>query len=828
MRLKWSAFGTVVAVVLAAAASPARGGQREEFFESKIRPLLLQECGGCHGEKVQMGGIRLTERGAFHRAGVVMAGDVEASRLVQAVRYGGAIKMPPSGKLEDAEVEALERWVAEGAHWPELATPAEVPGPGGYWAFQAVAKPQPPAVGNEAWPRSAIDRFILAKLEEKRLTPAGDADKYTLLRRATLDLTGLLPTPAEIQSFVNDTSPEAFQNAVECLLDSPAYGERWGRHWLDVTYYADTTGVGRRIPLKQAWRYRDYVVNSFNADKPFNRFVHEQIAGPGAWKKKGGEEKSGKEISDDERAATGFLVLGPWAWFLMDRTQLRMDVADLQIDLIGRTLLGLTLGCARCHDHKFDAITTEDYYALAGIFRSTRTLSKDSRSGGVNLTPLPVDAAAARRYADEMEKWEKRVSEAEADDEKYAEQQEEIEKRIKKLEDENPERKSELEAIQAELASIKKKRGSARDRQIAAFTRYMKPALPHVYAAADMDFPEDAHLAIRGDAGNQGDLVKRGFPSALSFAGPAKIKPRSSGRKELADWIVDEGNPLTSRVYVNRVWRHLFGRGIVATTDNFGTRGQPPTHPQLLDYLAAYFVENGWSTKKLIREIVLSRGYQLAGTPDPKAYEVDAANTLLWRANRRRIEVEAVRDTVLQLSGRLDRSRGGPSLPLTAQNVHTIAPFFLEEDSVIGDDVKFRRTVYQPIMRGGQMTDLDILNLFDFADPDQVVGARASTTVPTQMLYLMNSPFLKTQAELLAERLVNDDALDEAGRVKHVILRALSRPAGERDIQQARQFVSDFSAALAKSGRDAAAAELAAWTNYCHAIFVSSEFLYRR
>ena len=832
MRMKLSVSRTMVAVVLAAAASPAQGDQRAEFFESKIRPLLLQKCGACHGEKVQMGGIRLTERGAFHRAGVVMAGDLEASRLMHAVRYGGVIKMPPSGKLQDAEIESLERWVAEGAYWPDAPTQAESPHSDGYWAFQPVSKPALPAVENEAWPRASIDRFILAKLEEKHLTPAGDADKYTLLRRATLDLTGLLPTPEQIQSFVNDTSPGAFQNAVDCLLDSPAYGERWGRHWLDVTYYADTTGVGRRIPLKQAWRYRDYVVNSYNSDKPFNRFVYEQIAGPGAWKQreKSAGKESDEEISDDERAATGFLVLGPWAWFLMDRTQLRMDVADLQIDLIGRTLLGLTLGCARCHDHKFDAITAQDYYALAGIFRSTRTLSTDSRSGGVNLTPLPVDAATARRYADEMEKWEKRVSETEAADKQYAEQQEEIAKRIKKLEDdgENPDQKSELEAAQAELASVKKMRGSAPDRQIAAFTRYMKPELPRVYAAVEMDFPEDAHLAIRGDAGNQGDLVKRGFPSAISFAGKAKIKPGSSGRKELADWIVDERNPLTARVYVNRIWRHLFGRGIVASTDNFGARGQPPTHPELLDYLAASFVENDWSTKKLIREIVLSRVYQLAGTPDPKASEVDAANTLLWRANRRRIEVEVVRDAVLQMSGRLDRGRGGPSLPLTAQNVHTIAPFFLEEDSVIGNDVKFRRTVYQPIMRGGQMTDVDILNLFDFADPNQVVGERAATTVPTQMLYLMNSPFLKTQAGLLAERLVNDDALDEAGRIENVILWALNRPAGERDIEQARQFVSDFSAALAKSGRDAAAADLEAWTNYCHAIFVSSEFLYRR
>lgn len=306
------------------------------------------------------------------------------------------------------------------------------------------------------------------------------------------------------------------------------------------------------------------------------------------------------------------------------------------------------------------------------------------------------------------------------------------------------------------------------------------------------------------------------------------IEPESSGRKELAEWIADKKNPLTARVYVNRLWHHLFGDGIVSTTDNFGARGELPTHPELLDYLAARLMENGWSTKKAIREIVLSHVYQISSVQDEKANEIDADNKLLWHANRRRLEVEAIRDTILQVSGHLDNGRGGPSLPLTAQNVHTIAPFFLEDDSVIEDRVKYRRTVYQPIMRNSQMEGIDILNLFDFKDPDQVAGTRMPTTVPTQMLYLMNSPFVKDQSRHLAQGLLYDKSLDDSARVSKIILAALNRPAGDRDVQQAHAFISDFKAGLTKASSTSADQDLEAWSRYCHAIWVSSEFLYRR
>ncbi len=801
----------------------AQSPSQVEFFESKIRPVLVAKCGACHGEKVQMAGIKLTTAEALHDSGAVLPGDPEASRLVKALRYGGEIKMPPTGKLADAEIEAFARWVKEGAIWPETSAAVDVPEASGYWALQPVRNPTPPEVVDEAWPRTPIDRFVLSKLEEAGLSPTEDADKYTLLRRATLDLTGLLPTPEEMDAFLADDSPDAFAGVVDRLLASPAFGDRWGRHWLDSTYWAETTGVGRRIPLKEAWRYRDYVVNAFNSDKPFDQFVREQVAGP--------KKPEGDGRDDHAEAATGFLVIGPWAWFDMDRDQLRMDVADLQVDLVGRTFLGLTIGCARCHDHKFDPITARDYYAMAGIFRSTRTVSNDAMTGGINLTPLPADAKTARRFADEMEQWEKHLAEVEEADKQYAEQQDEIQKQIKELdekEEKGEQDKAALEDLKSRLAEIKSKREYAPDRKILPFTRYMKPRLPHVYAAEDMEFPEDAHVAIRGDIKQPGEQVPRGFLSAVSFEDQPEVSPSSSGRRELAQWLTAEDNPLTARVCVNRIWRHLLGRGIVATTDNFGARGEPPTHPQLLDYLAGRLVENSWSIKQMIREIALSRVYRMASTSSEKGNAVDADNKLLWRANRWRFEAESIRDTILQASGRLDHRRGGPALPLTAQNLHTIAPYFLEEDTIIGETVKFRRTVYQPIMRGGQMTDVDILNLFDFADPNQVVGDRTPTTVPTQMLFLMNSPFVKDQARWLAENLLEDSSLDDAGRVKTLIQTTLNRPAAERDVQQARQFLSDFEAGLKKTSNPPEDPALEAWSRFCHAIFVSSEFLYRR
>jgi len=812
--------GIVLMALATAALCPGQSASQSDFFESKVRPILLTRCSSCHGDKVQMGQKEFTTGDGMHRSGAVVAGDPGASLLIRAVRYDGKVKMPPSGKIPQYEVEALEKWVRDGAVWPEGSAPAVSMPASGHWALQPVRKPAEPQVKDGAWPRNAIDRFILAELEERQLAPAPDADRYTLLRRLTLDLTGLLPGADEIRQFAEDQSPNAVEAAVDRLLASPAFGERWGRHWLDITYWADTTGVGRRIPLREAWRYRDYVISAFASDKPYDRFLREQIAGPA------GKQPKEDGSKEEALAATGFLVLGPWAWFAYDKAQVRLDTADLQVDLIGRSVMGLTLGCARCHDHKFDPVTNKDYFRMAGIFLSTKTTARNNPEGGINLVRFPETAATVRAHATALEEWEKRVAGAEADDKVFKKEQAEVRKRIDELKakPQSEETAAAIKTAEKELAELKKKTEFAGDRQILLFTKYMKPKWPEIHAAEEMEFPEDARIASRGDAHQLGEFVPRGFLSAVSTGQPApEIDPHSSGRKELADWLTSPGHPLTARVYVNRIWHHLFGRGIVASTDNFGSRGDAPTHPKLLDHLATRFIENGWSTKKLIREIVLTRTYQLSSQPVPRNQEVDAGNLLLWRANRRRLEAEAIRDAILQVSGRLDSARGGTALPLTAENLHTIAPYFLEDDSKIEPRVKYRRTVYQPIMRNSQMEDVDILNLFDFKDPDQIVGVRSTTTVPPQMLYLMNSPFLKTEARRLAEATAG---LGDRERVSKIVMDALGRPSTARDIDQARQFVSDFQAPARKN--NAADPGLEAWARYCHAVFASSEFLYRR
>ena len=803
---------------------PGQTVDRGAFFESKIRPLLVTRCGSCHGDQVQMGGKQLTSKDGMHRAAAVVAGDANASPLVQAIRYTGKVKMPPTGKLSDEEIQLLEKWIAEGAFWPDTDATAKTTSTVGHWAFQPVKSPAAPAIKDTAWAHSDIDRFILAKLEEKGIKPAGDANKYALLRRVSIDLTGLLPTRAEIDAFVNDSSPEAFAKVVDRLLVSPAFGDRWGRHWLDITYYADTTGYGRRIPLPEAWRYRDYVIESFNDDKPYDQFVKEQLAGPQG---EGGKKK--KDLS--AAAATGFLVLGPWSWGAYDRAQTLLDAADLQVDMVGRTFLGLTLGCARCHDHKFDPIPNKEYYGLIGIFLSTKTLTMNNfGDGGVNMVPLPITTEIAKRYAEEMEQYDRRVAEVEVAEKGYAKEREEVEKRITELKakPKSAENDIGLKAAEEQLTALKAKSEYAGDKQILEFVKYKKPRLPYVYAAEDFDMPQDTRIARRGDAHQLGEFAPRGFLTAVNYGKPPEIEPTSSGRKELAEWIANEKNPLTARVYVNRVWHHLFGDGIVASTENFGARGDAPTHPELLDYLASRLVANGWSTKKTIREIVLSHVYQLASTGTPSSLELDPDNKLLARANRRRMEVETIRDTILQVAGNLDPGRGGPSLPLTEQNMHTIAPFFLEDDTVIEDSIKNRRTVYQPVMRNSQMAPIDILNLFDFKDPDQVVGTRIPTVVPTQTLYLLNAPFVKDEAALLAKRLLSDKTLDDKARVSALMMEALNRPATPRDVAQAVEFIEKTKDGIVTAKLSTTDTTQDAWARYCHVILVSSEFLYRR
>ncbi len=747
--------------------------------------------------------------------------------------------MPPDGRLSEDQIDALVKWVEMGAPWPDLAVAGGATTSNGqtnpaagqsHWAWKPVQKVSAPPVRDKAWPTDPADNFILRKLEAEGLAPSPEAARYALLRRVYFDLIGLPPEPEVIESFVTDNSELAFEKVVDQLLRSPGFGERWGRHWLDLTSYADSLGQGRRIPAREAWRYRDYVINAFNSDKPYDRFVQEQISGDVLpWK------------TDDQRreqlVATGFLAIGPWAVVDSDKEKLRMDVVDHQLDTLGRALQGLTLGCARCHDHKFDPIPTREYYALAGIFRSTRTLN-GRMSGGfsdVNRVLLPETPSEMRKRALATEEYQQALDRFLSEYEAVESEKKRLTDRQKTLEEAATEAKA---ALEKELKEINKKLKEAKDR--IRLLEFRRPGPPMAIAVQDRAVPKDSRVNIGGDPHNLGEEVPRGF---LSVASPAKAGridshrnlkglyegfQKSSGRLELAEWLIDPQNRLLARVMVNRIWHHLFGAGLVRTVDNFGAGGEPPSHPELLDYLATRFVELGWSVKGMIREIVLTRTYRQASRYNLKGHEVDPDNRLLWRANRRRLEAEAYRDSVLAISGALDRTRGGPTLPLDIpESIALGFPTALTQDAKVNDEFLNRRTIYLPSVRKNQLPQLDLLNLFDFPDPDQTIGARSVTTVPTQSLFLMNSLFLREQALLTARTLLESGGPDDKTRVSGFFLRALNRPATEQEVDQALDFIAKFQEKLGRLPEASGNSRLKAWARYCHSIFASNEFLFR-
>jgi hypothetical protein len=800
-----------------------------DFFESKVRPLLVGKCGECHGAAKQEGNLRLDSREAILKGGdygpAIKPGEPNASWIVKATRYDhDDLKMPPTGKLAQDQIEAIAKWVADGAVWPAAGAPAVDPTSkpdaktvdGAFWAFQLVQEQTVPMVNDRDWRASPIDSFILAKLEAAKLHPTKDASAPTLLRRLTFDLTGLPPTSEEVETFSIENSPRAYEQLVDRLLASPAFGERFGRHWLDATYFADTTGIGRRTPLPDAWRYRDYVIAAFNGDMPYNQFTREQIAG---------DQLPASDDATRERqlVATGFVVLGPWHHFDMDREKLTMDVVDLQIDALGRTFMGLTLGCARCHDHKFDPITAKDYYALAGIFKSTKTISGSS----VHQTDLPQSPAEATAYTAAKQAWENREKELQAERDQTALKIAELEKHLKALDEPRPvataapSGPNDEKSVGEQKKEIEKQLKPLRGRTTAldgdlGYWRQVTPTIKRAFTAADREKPANAKINLRGNVHVLGEEAPRDFPGVLKWDGVAPPNPSASGRLELAQWLSDPKHPLAARVYVNRIWKGLFGTGLVPTVDNFGSRGDRPSHPELLDYLAHRLIELNWSTKALVREIVLSRTYRLDSRVDVACAAVDPDNRLLWRMSPRRLEAEAIRDSVLAVSGQLDFTRGGPTLPITRANLHVNTPSFLEDDAKIEPHVKNRRSVYMPIMRGSLFRELDILTLFDFADPDQIVGARAATTVPTQSLFLLNSDFFKDAARAVAKQELAKAADDEAVRIRRLYLKLFGREPAAQEIASSRDYLQSLG-----MNEDA-------WSEYSRALLISAEFLYRR
>ena len=880
---------------------PAETG--EEYFEKRVRPLLFEQCSQCHGEKLQTAGIDFRTPATVIGSAVV-SGD-ESSPLIRAVRYESSIKMPPGSKLPQEAIDTLVDWVRMGAPWPGYepieAAAAEIDEEApesSHWAFQPISDPPVPDVGDSPWVRNDIDRFVLAGLREAGLDPAPRAAKLTLLRRAKFDLQGLPPEEKEIRRFADDNSPDALRKVVDDFLSSPHYGERWGRHWLDVARYADSTGVDEDHPFGDSWRYRDYVVAAFNDDLPFDQFVREQIAGDML------PAPDGAPVNTRGVVATGFLALGPMALAQRDPIQKKYDVVDEQIDTTSKAFLGLTVACARCHDHKFDPILTSDYYALAGIFASTRTFDDWRRNGSRYLQqPLVAqdvyqnykDAEAAVVRLERIQRVARQVAtlryittgpatqvadymRATADDlpdeglnhdtvewfRAYLEPRPSPRPHLALWRDAAGGKSAVASAYQAELAKILQER-------LALYEAWVEDALQTVdhgggeelpefprnpptspfyldlsEDGAPFDFdpdeikdrfvetdsqrttvlaakiergrealPEEPPMANsvaegevvrqrifrRGQHKNPGAAVPKRFPLVLAGKDQPEA-PTGSGRLELAKWISSANNPLTARVIVNRVWLWHFGEGLVRTPNNYGLRGEAPTHPELLDWLASRLVASGWSIKSLHRLIMDSATYRMTSAISDTAFREDPENRLWSRFERRRLTIEELRDSYLQISGRLDAEVGGD----TDLGSRKLVEFDRNNRRIDPDDYT-RRSIYLPLMRNKLP---NLLGLFDFGDATTANGKRSVTNVAPQALYLMNSDFAQTTAQGVASRLKGSNT----ERVRQAYRTVLARSPSEDESGKALQFLQAYSD------------EGSAWTSLCKMLLASNEFHY--
>jgi len=911
---------------LASAAEPTP--KQLEFFEKKIRPVLTEQRGQCHGANAAKanklkGGLLLDSRAGILAGGdsgpAVVPGKPADSLLLRSLTYDHDTKMPPKGKLPDAAVADFRQWIADGAADPRTGVARKrqvgmtVEDGKKFWAYKPVDREATPST-------TRIDALIDAKLAAANRTPAPAADPATLLRRLSFDLTGLPPTPEQLAAF----KPADYEKVVDELLASPAFGERWGRHWLDVARFGESLTL-RGFILPDAWRYRDYVIEAFNADRPFDQFIREQLAGdllpaadPAARRR--------------QLVATTFLALGNTNLEEQDKKQLRMDHVDETLDVITKGFLAQTVTCARCHDHKFDPIPTKDYYALAGVLRNAKTLEHANVSKWVEV-PLPLEPeaeAAHKAHEAKVAALQARIKTAKAkggavatakgvlavadvpgvviDDtaakkvgawqpsthsgvyigDGYVHDQDggkgektltfaadlptgKYEVRLAYSPGTNRAEKVPVSVMSADgekelavnmkasppldgryislgdfnfekggqsfvLVSTEGTKGHVTADAVVFLAldkkkdepKVVKPADPKAKPADDVtvleaEFKklqstgpkrptvmtvveeakiEDAKVHIRGLVGNQGATVPRGFLQ-VATAGPMLVLPANqSGRKELAAWIASADNPLTARVFANRAWHWLIGSGLVRTVDNFGTTGELPSHPELLDALAAGFVTDGWSVKKLVKRIVLSEAYRRASVTDPTSplVKADPENRLFGRANRVRLDAESLRDAMLAVSGQLDPARGGPTFAAAVNADYGFA------------HTSLRRSVYLPVFRNALPP---IFDAFDFADPSVVVGARAVSTVAPQALYLLNDPFPISQAKAAAERLVMEKLPSDEARLDRLYLRCLgcTPTAGERAI------AAKFLAATPTPSEG--------WAGLFHAVFASADFRYR-
>ncbi len=669
-----------------------------EFFEKKIRPILANNCYNCHSaDNKAAGGLRVDDRngliaGGGRGAGVV-PGKPDESLIIKAVlKTDEKLQMPPDSKLTNEEIADLRTWIESGAAWPAPEVPYELTEGNphyealkkNHWSWQPLANPTVPSVSNAEWPSGEIDRFVLAQLEQKGLAPVSDADRAALLRRVTFDLTGLPPAPEDIKAFLADQSPSAYESVVERLLASPAFGEHWGRHWLDVARYGESTGSARNLPYPQAWKYRDYVIDAINKDKPYDQFIREQIAGDLL-------PSTSEEQRKEQLIATGLLALGVKDVNQRFKVRYVMDNIDEQIDTVSKAVLGLSVSCARCHDHKFDPIPTAEYYALAGIFNSTDLcagLRNKMGGGGLDyydtnlLLVLSSNGAVDPEHAAKVEAAKKKADDAKAEFERVRDSA-------------DAEKPGPNGRPLRQIARQKWNRAQAEYVALTDPTANSEIAL----GVRDAKAIGDTEIRFRGEAEQLGPKVPRGVLSVVQGPTAPTIPADQSGRLQLAQWLTDPANPLVSRVIVNRVWHHLFGSGIVRTVDNFGVTGDTPSHPQLLDYLAQRLINNGWSLKSVIREVVLSRSYRLSAETTEAHLLADPENRLIWRHSPRRLTAEEIRDAQLAAAGKLDRTRevASPANALRVIELRNNGP----EAKKIHEhaNVSTRRSVYLPLLR---------------------------------------------------------------------------------------------------------------------------------
>lgn len=944
-------IGAMILLIALLHSGIARGTEGFGYFKAKVEPILVARCYECHSEEAgkQKGGLWLDRKAAWQQGGdvgpAIVPGDVDQSLLVHSIRYlDEDLQMPPKGRIPKEEIAILEEWVAMGAPDPRDAQLAgavrkkeiDYEAERQKWAYRSHVSPSVPTLENADWARGGIDSFLLAELENQNLNPTADAEPHALLRRVYFDLTGLPPTSAEVKAFSADPSREAFEKIVDDLLARPAFGEKWGRHWLDVARYSDSNGGDRNFTYHQAWRYRNYVIDSFNRDRSFYEFVRQQLAGDLM------DAESDQERGE-QMIASGFLALGPKMLTERDKEKLRLDTADEQVDTVGRAFLGLTMGCARCHDHKFDPISQVDYTAMAGIFRSTQVVM-GTQNGCVNVAswveqPLPgpkgdevkekvermelamklvVDKQFRNKAggkmttdklplagviydeadAEKVGEWEfsdysknmlgdgyihdKKESKGEKKivfraslpenglyevrlsyngDERYANNvpitvegwgkvDQVVLDQTKKaevaglfqpigrfkfekggranvivetkgttgyviidaiqfipVEDISAEAKA-LSDLDAEDSSAKLFAMSEKD-----LKSELSKLLKELYKADVAMTPRDArdagdiNLRVRGEVSQIGPVVQRNFPRVLHPEAAPEIPEGSSGRLELAEWMTSPKNALLDRVMVNRIWHHLFGRGIVKSVDNFGALGTRPTHPELLDFLAGEFRKSGGSVKAMVKRIVMSRSYQLSADETDQLAEKDPKNELFGRQNRRRLTAEEIRDSVLALSGKLKLEPGR----------NTSLKYGVDLDKPMSYAKEQLRTVYLPIARNNGVAELEV---FDVASPDLVSGRRAETTVPTQALYLMNSDFYQTSAVAIGSKALEAGKTpeEEIGWLYETIL---NRPPRDGEVERAGSFIAEISGGV-ESGLELEEA----YSHFAHLLLASTEFLF--